>query len=73
MLVENEDYTIADNSILIPMPNSGEHELVFITQEADDNLNAVLVVNAAPYAAMPSLTLRYGEETIDLNKTITYT
>ncbi|MDD2283670.1 MAG: hypothetical protein PHD92_09835, partial [Eubacteriales bacterium] len=67
LLLENEGYTVADNSISIPMPESGVHKLAFVTQEADDNLNAVLVVDAAPYAAMPSLTLKHGEETINLN------
>ena len=67
LLVQNEDYAIVGNSINIPMPGSGVHKLVFVTQEDDDNLNAVLVVNAAPYAAMPTLTLKYGEDTINLN------
>ncbi|MDD4111292.1 MAG: hypothetical protein PHS54_07155, partial [Clostridia bacterium] len=50
------------------MPTSGVHQLVFITQEADDNLNAALVIDAAPFAMMPELTLSYDEVSININR-----
>ena len=69
LLVEGTDYSISGNVIAItPLPSSGVHKLIFITKEADSNLNASLIIVMAPYATMPALTLSYDDETIDLNK-----